>query len=40
MRIHTGLPDRTAKAGGSHAAIISHSLYISSIQQRLGGRQA
>lgn len=36
MRLHTGLPGRTAEAGDSHAAFTSHSLSLSSIQHILG----
>ena len=36
MRLHTGLPGRTAEAGDSHAAFTSHSLSLSSIQNILG----
>ncbi|MGP1470948.1 MAG: MuF-C-terminal domain-containing protein [Schwartzia sp. (in: firmicutes)] len=39
MRLHPGLPGRTAETGDSHAAFASHSLSLSSIQNILGIRK-
>lgn len=36
VRLHPGLPGRIAEASDSHAASTSHSLSISSIQEKLG----